>query len=361
MSAALRFGGGNLSGSSSGEEAPVFFFPLRTNVQYFDTPEGFLTLEQRLKQALILYDRVLLQSGAYQAHVGPKGAFDLHLPPDNMPDQMELQRLRDVNSVAGEFTVSFQTDTTPPYRQVFTSPRECLFSGEFHSLYSTARESADFEGLELTDVVLNDAGKQHAELLKQNYLRSEDPTLPDGSTVLQGHIVGGFFRDLVLTSALGCAASMDPLHTSILDFYAQAFGGFRTAPGVFALEFEVPSVASLSWEEIAQLRADPALTELRERWFIAERTARESVSGADENEIKEAVRGILHAELIEELRRRVAPKGGELAAAVSWQLAGGLIPPLGLLQTGLSVGQLFADSSRDWHSWLAVLMRLRQH
>jgi len=51
-------------------EASVFFFPLRTNVEYFASPGGFLTLERRIKQAALLYDVLMFEGGMYIATVG---------------------------------------------------------------------------------------------------------------------------------------------------------------------------------------------------------------------------------------------------------------------------------------------------
>lgn len=48
------------------------YFPLRTNVEYWDLDRLELDLESRLKLSAILYDELILEDGGYVALVGPK-------------------------------------------------------------------------------------------------------------------------------------------------------------------------------------------------------------------------------------------------------------------------------------------------
>jgi hypothetical protein len=130
------------------------------------------------------------------------------------------------------------------------------------------------------------------------------------------------------------------------------------APGFSALRFEVPNIAALPWEQIAEIRAHPALVEFRQRLFEAESLARLRLPEASEIEVQVEVGRILHAGLVEEVRVRMAPSGWKLAGGVSVQVAGGLVPLLGLVQTAYSAGKEVADSVREGKTWLAVLMRL---
>lgn len=63
----------------------TFFFPLRTNVQYFDSPETRLSLEERVKQASLLFENLLFEEGMYHATVwereGGGPSFDMWYPP----------------------------------------------------------------------------------------------------------------------------------------------------------------------------------------------------------------------------------------------------------------------------------------
>jgi hypothetical protein len=52
----------------------TFFFPLRTNVQCFDTAEARLKLEERIKQASLLHDKLLFEGGVYTATAWEEGS-----------------------------------------------------------------------------------------------------------------------------------------------------------------------------------------------------------------------------------------------------------------------------------------------
>jgi hypothetical protein len=112
----------------------TFFFPLRTNVEYFAGPEGFLSLEGRIKQAVILYERVVFESGSYQATMGPDGAVDTYIPATQLPKQGD-RRTFDYQSYKG-FSVWAQPHGpgTPP-QLLFSSSIERSFRAEFHSLF----------------------------------------------------------------------------------------------------------------------------------------------------------------------------------------------------------------------------------
>jgi hypothetical protein len=68
----------------------LFFFPLRTNVGYFDTPDGYLSLIERIKQASLLYDRLVFEGGVFEATITEKGITNTWQP----PSQVNVQRLR---------------------------------------------------------------------------------------------------------------------------------------------------------------------------------------------------------------------------------------------------------------------------
>lgn len=188
----------------------------------------------------------------------------------------------------------------------------------------------------------------------------EGAALPPISAIPQKRIVQNLFQDLTLISVLGYASSMDPLHAPMLDQIIGRTAELQVAPGFSALEFEVPHVAALPWEQIVQIRAEPAIVEYRQRLFVAENTVRHMLPEASESEIQAKVGKILHRELVEEIRARMAPGGWKLAGSVTAQVAGGLFPPLGTIQTAYSVGKEIADSARERKSWLTVLMRLSE-
>jgi hypothetical protein len=166
------------------------------------------------------------------------------------------------------------------------------------------------------------------------------------------------FKDIVLISALGHPGGMDSLHAPMLDAMIHREPENQVAVGFSALEFQIPHVAALSWEQIAEARTHPAVKEFRQRLLAAEETVRTMLPEASENEIRYEVGRILHRELIKETRQRMAPSGSELVGSVALQIIGGLIHPIGIVHTAVSVVKEVADWNQERKSWLAVLMKL---
>jgi len=80
----------------------AIFFPLRTNVQYFTLPEGYLSLEARLKEACLLYDQLVLEAGMYMALIGPERSIDFWVPPHQLTEDMLRDRWE---PTGGEFVL----------------------------------------------------------------------------------------------------------------------------------------------------------------------------------------------------------------------------------------------------------------
>lgn len=335
----------------------VFFFPLRTNVEYFETAEGALSLESRVKEALILYDRVVFQSGLYLVDMGPGGAWDDHVAPTQMPRGEELRHFLDRRRKSEGFSFFIQPSPESPFQLEYSSETERSFHAQFHSLFGEV-SSVCGNAVEMADLDLSDKGKQTAQARADAYFGLEDYPLPKASWMVQKKLFRNLFLDLLLVSALGWAGGMDSLHRPVLDAIIKQEAGYQAVPGFVALGIEVPHVAALPWEQIADVRKHPAIMEFREHLREAEETVRTMLPEAPPEVIQAEVAGVLHRELIREVRERMAPSGMELAGSVGLQIVGGVVPLVGTVQTGISVGKEVVDWHREQNSWLAVLMEL---
>lgn len=65
-------------------------FPLRTNVEFFDTWKCHLALGKRIKQVMLLYDHIFFEDGNYVCFTGPEGSWDLRIPPGHLPPEKGL-------------------------------------------------------------------------------------------------------------------------------------------------------------------------------------------------------------------------------------------------------------------------------
>src|SRR5262245_53921143 len=99
----------NANGEARNES--TFFFPLRANAGYFDSPNDSLFLMERIKQASLLYDRLVFEKGEFMAIVSERGFFEVRdrnrgLDSDSLVDRETFE------PTGGEALVEFSTDET---------------------------------------------------------------------------------------------------------------------------------------------------------------------------------------------------------------------------------------------------------
>lgn len=121
-----------LTGRETGTPNPgasVFFFPLRTNIEYFASPGGFLSLERRIKQAALLSDVLMFEGGMYIATIGETGSVDLW-----KPDVTDEELGEFVKPTGGDYYFAIDPSGSTQRYVLQSSPVERRFRSEFHSV-----------------------------------------------------------------------------------------------------------------------------------------------------------------------------------------------------------------------------------
>ena len=91
------------------------FFPLRSNAWWFGSADARERLEGRIKNALILYDRLLFQDGRYHFRVTDTGSHDFLLPPVMLGDERKVIRYKKPGDQVG---IALSTDPSSPEKTV---------------------------------------------------------------------------------------------------------------------------------------------------------------------------------------------------------------------------------------------------
>jgi hypothetical protein len=341
-------------------QSSIFFFPLRTNVEYFDTPEGYLSLKERIKQACILYDRLIFEGGLYQASIGPTGSFDLWIPPLELTDAILKAKF---TSRGGEHHWRIAPTGSENYHTVISGPMERWFRAEFH----TALREFDGENMPWIDIEtyeLTPDFKQLADSSADNDERDENIRILDASHFFRRKILTNLNRDLILIASLGTSASIDPLHASVLEQkMAKKPEQLKSAPGFLAIEVAVPNFSNLPWDTILELREHPSLSEFRRKLVEAETTARTLFPDAKEDEIRYEICQIITGELVREISN-VWSVGKDMIRDMSINAAIELLLVIGRVSIPF-VGEAIA-AVRDGYelmqarnSWITAFLRLR--
>ena len=340
----------------------TFFFPLRTNVEYFASPEGYLTLLERIKQASILYDTLVFEGGIYTASVGETGSFDLWIPPQ---DVTEEKLNVEFEPTGGEHFVSIAPTGSDQGQVVLAGPVERRFRSEFHSVLIQL-EAEQLPWMKMQTFNLTSEEQELAALLYEEDERNPSIILPEGSHFLEAKILTNLSRDLVLIASLRTAASIDPLYAPILQQKAVSDQRMEPALGFLALQVAMPNFASRPWETIVQLREKPAFVELRKKMTSIEMMARSALPEGEVGELKYQVSQTIIEELLQEIAHllpKLSKVAGDVVLDLVLDLMAGLLSvsvpvpvPVGAAVTGL---QGIVEMVKADRSWITAFLRLR--
>ena len=349
-----------MSTKYQGEGSPhsTFFFPLRTNVEYFASPEGYLTLLERIKQASILYDTLVFEGGMYVATVWEIGSFDQWIPPRNITEEMLNVEFE---PTGGEDFVTMAPTGSDQGQVVLAGPVERRFRSEFYSVLKDLG-AKQLPWLRMATPTLSPDGKRLADRLREEDERNPSIVLPEVGHFLKAKILTNLNSDLVVIASLRTAASIDPLYAPILQQKTVSDQRMQPAPGFLALQVAIPNFAPLPWETIVELREKPALVEFRKKMISIEMMARSALPEEEVGELKYQISQTINEELLQEVAhlwpglRKVA---GDCILDITLDLVLGALPitaPVGAVVTGLREIVEIAEANQ---SWVTAFLRLR--
>jgi hypothetical protein len=332
----------------------VFFFPLRSNVGYFDSPQEYLSLIGRIKQASLLYDYLVFEEGIYTATVWDSGVFDYWMPPDRVSDAT-LDKMRDSFKPTG--------DESALWIQPAGGQPVALFSGEvhrrFHCEFHSALRRLDAEDLpwiRTQSFELTDTGKRLANIIKNDLEGYFNEIGTPINQFLKSKMVSNLSHDLAIISGMQAPASIDAMYAPILYKRSQV----QPAPGFSALHVALPNVSDLDWEQILELRDQECLVQFRQKLISLESLVTQMIDAGviDEANYQIALHQAMMDELLKELASALPKLGAVIGGAVLDLLINSI--PIPGVSTAISAmrGAASVDESRK--SWVTAFLKLRR-
>lgn len=345
-----------MSDSSDVTGKSTLRFPLRSNVEYFASPQGYLHLRERIKQASVLYDRLVFEGGEYTASVGKSGSYEFWSPVQDTPG---IAREPTMVPPGGEHSLVIVPQGGKPH-VVFSEKAERQFGAEFHTMLADLGAD-ELDWIEIDTLQLDEKGKLLVRELLSIDERDGELSLPDGSQWLKSRILASLNYDLVLGGLLGTALAIGPVFAPIVEQKSRRDQTIRPAPGLLALEVAVPNFAGLPWEAVLEVRGQPALVDFRNKLASIEKLARETVGEEDIREVRYCVSQLINQELLKEVED-LRPNADKLARDVVVDFMVGLIPgPVSaLVSPAMTAAIGVTDIVEAKKSWLAAFLRLRQ-
>jgi hypothetical protein len=347
----------------SEESNTEVFFPLRTSVELFEdrrSPSAVV----RAKEAAILYDRVIFETGLLDVTITSGGSSYFWHPEATLTPELR-ERSRQVLEPGAPvtFLMGKQPEQGVPAAEEDMMPMmhgslSRAYIAEFHTgildeLRTLAPDWVEEVELGGGDIPRSDPVGEHIGQL--NFRDGFDKSLmPDVEQWVRDYIIKSFNRDSVLAASQGVAFSLTPLFEPMLERRAiRASSG-----GADALNFLVPNLAELPWEAIVEYREHPASAEARAilREFD-ERAASEEAGDAYDygRSVQQEVTDALFEALAEQRRGWPEELGKEVAkTGVSF------IPVVGpIVEKAATLTQMGLDERRAKRHWTAAIMELR--
>jgi hypothetical protein len=339
------------------------WFPLHSNVAYFETTGPRLDLAGRVKEMAILAEELFFEPGVLDVNVAEHGLSSLWLPPGTLTDE-EIRKRRTA-AKGGRFFFGIAAQEGPG--QPAEAPTHAVVDGPLQQGFFAEYELSLREwGLEDVGWVTLGSIPDEAEAAAKEIASEEDrrewpgrdlPTLSDNS-FLDDRMKKDLNLDLARGAVMETPVVVDELHAPMLEHKTQRASQFegRDVPGSSALRAWVPAFHTVPWKDILALHDHDAIGAFREKLIYAE----EAVADLPEPDRPAALKDIGFDELVKEIQERVPTRGRvalEVGTSLMLDLLSAGVPFLGTAAAGLKG---LAELQREQMEWTAVLLTLRE-
>lgn len=335
------------------------FFPLRTSVELFEdrnSPEAVT----RAKQAAVLYDELIFETGLYRVSITPEGSSGWLTPPSSFTPEL-LKDSRRVQEPGTGFGISVGFEGESEMLPVFEAPLSVSFAAEFHTGILDDLEEFEPEWIKTVDLP-NTFPASHpvGRIARERNLRdrSDEELMPDlrgKETFLRNHICASFNRDSVVAASLGASFNLTSLFRPML----QRHTFHNDWSGSEALRILVRNLGSLPWEAVVEFREHPGSQEARMKLREFEELAAQEEPQDAYNFLARVSQEVTDSLL--SAWQSLRPSLPEELAQEAFTTGVSFIPVIGpVLGPGVSVGETLNEALSDRRSWLAALMVLRR-
>jgi hypothetical protein len=320
----------------------AIYLGLRSNVRFFASQTGFARLSSRVKGLSLLYDRVLLEEGVYEAHVGDDGATQFHGP---LVDSHQLKPFP--NRIGVPFGVQIAKTGSDDFHTVVAATNVQSFRAQFITLTEEMTEGkADW----FKHGTLHPTYQEQAHDLAKVWDREEDGLAeklwPEMHPRLRSIIHENLNLDLASAAVLGMHLAPDGLHQPLLHAKAAAKRVALHGSGERTLWVVLPNLGVATWADISELRKDAGLRDLRAKLADIDQAALEG---------EDVYQTSLLAALEEAERRR--PRW---FVSGLWSVLSLVAGPIALPLTAAGIAKDVRRSWRADRTWTAALVRARQ-
>jgi len=341
------------------------FFPLRSNIGWFQTYNIREEIVNRVKQALLIYDELYIEDGTFEAAVLEHGGWYPYYPPDSIPPEERVIKFeRDLKPT--KVTLAVGPDGSPPTHSILHGDTIARFKIDYYEIFKDLNVSS-YDFIKFVVVDKTKFPRETRTIIdRMNFTDKRLFKDIENNIFLRDLVIGSLNHDLIASILLRSALVVDPRHeellrrkcllpTSVFKFLPVK----EEAVIRHLLAISVPDFGALSLEQVLELRQDALWREFRT--FVGR--VSDSISGdpevlLDPGKLQCLVNDSVTKKLVEELRHRYTSKS-ELAIDLGLGVTS-LIPGYGILATMANVARSVYNYFQQKSGWFVFLMKMKR-
>ncbi|MFI5088083.1 MAG: hypothetical protein ACHP7I_06800 [Terriglobales bacterium] len=331
------------------------FFPLRSNIGWYSSPELRHHIERTLKEALLVYDEVLIEAGTYTAEILEHGTMAFYLPPGSAdPAICRIDVERDLKP--GNVSLSVEVPSgSGHFTPVLSGHAYARFKIDFLQLLEPIANHGD-AAIKLIVFDPAAASKAAGDQISRMNFEDQRHLKAGQEAFFEKLLIQNVNRDLIAAMMLDSSLVLDDRHDSVLREKCAQHSSLHLEwtgehPVIHTLvSVAVPDFDCLSISDILDLRSDKHWEEFR--GAVGRITSKtDALTDCD-------IQKALSKTLVRELQAK-HKTGVQLTIDL---VLGSLscLPVIGPVASAVAAVQDLSEFIRDQRNWTAFVLRMNR-
>ncbi len=349
------------------ENVNSIYFPLRSNIGWFQSDKLQQSIVNRIKIALLIYDVIIFEEGTYIAEFTENGGPEWFWPPGFFPvDQRFIDYDRDIKP--GNISVGISIANSEKFTEINSGKTIERFKIDYYQILNQI-DLSKYDFIRYINIKNKSNFPKETQKIIRTLNHRDKTTLKDShaNTFMRDSFIQNLNLDLVTSILLQSSIIFDHNHTKLLNKKSissqreiSSFPDGKDFAAKSLLSFVTPNIEDLTIDQILDLRMDKTWVDFRD--FINS-IILEVKSDPDNLYDKEKylsyIESYLKNKMFDKLKRK-----HKTGLSLTFDIASGIvsnIPVVGaILKAGETVNTIdsyLADKS----SWFAFLMKIDKY